>query len=67
VYSTKKTYLRNKLDLSYLCIFGSKVFVHIIKEDRNKLEPKSHEAVQVIGYDEVTRDIVILYLRNTRY
>jgi hypothetical protein len=40
--------------------------VHIIKEDRNKLEPKSHKAVQV-GYDEVTRDIVILYLRNTRY
>jgi hypothetical protein len=28
--------------------------VHIVKEDRNKLKPKSHEGVQV-GYDEVIK------------
>jgi hypothetical protein len=54
VHYTKKIKLGKKLNLSYLHIFGSKVFVHIVKEDRNKLEPKSHEGVQV-DYDEVTK------------
>ncbi len=50
----KKIKLGKNLNLSYVRIFGSKVFVHIVKEDRNKLKPKSHEGVQV-GYDEVTK------------
>jgi hypothetical protein len=54
VHYTKNNNLGNKLNLSYLCIFGSKVFVHIVKEDKNKLKPKFHKGVQV-GYEEVTK------------
>jgi hypothetical protein len=49
----KKNYFGKKVDLSYLHIFGSKVFVCLVKEDRNKLEPKSHEGFQV-RYDHVS-------------
>jgi len=60
----KRNYLEKKLDLSYLHIFGSKVFVHIVKEDRNKLKPKFHEGVQV-GYDEVMKGYYYFIILET--
>jgi hypothetical protein len=41
----KKNYLGKKLDLTH---FWSKVFVHIVKENRNKLEPKCHEGFKLV-------------------
>jgi len=38
--------------------------VHIVKEDRNKLKPKSHEGVQV-GYDEVMKGYYYLIILET--
>jgi len=48
------SYSRKKPDLSHLHIFGCIAFVHIVKQDKNKLEPKSCEGV-LVGYGEVNK------------
>ncbi len=65
-FTPKESYSGKKLDLSYLHIFGCTAFVHIVKEDKNKLEPKSCKGV-LVGYDEVTQGYCcFLYLKNER-
>jgi len=52
---TPESYSGKKPDFSHLQIFGCTYsFVHIVEEDKNKLEPKSCEGV-LVGYDEVTK------------
>jgi hypothetical protein len=48
----EESYSRKKPDLSHLHIFGCTAFVHIVKQDKSKLAPKSCEEV-LVGYDEV--------------
>lgn len=50
----EENYLGRKFKLSHLCIFECNFFMHITKEYKNKLEPKSCKGV-LIGYDKVTK------------
>lgn len=44
----------NKINIKYLGVFGSRAFIHIPKETRTKLDPKSKEHIMV-GYSETTK------------
>ena len=43
-----------KLEVSHLKIFGFPVFIHILKEKRNKLEPSRNKGI-FVGYCEVSK------------
>jgi hypothetical protein len=43
-----------KLEVSHLEIFGCPVFIHILKEKRNKLEPSGKKGI-FVGYCEVSK------------
>jgi hypothetical protein len=43
-----------KPNLSELLIFGYKVFVHVLKQEMNKLQAKVHIGI-LVGFDEMTK------------
>jgi hypothetical protein len=45
---------RKKPEVSHLKIFGCPVFIHILKEKRNKLEPSGNKGI-FVGYCEVSK------------
>jgi hypothetical protein len=44
----------NKPEVSHIKIFGCPVFVHILKEKRNKLDPSRKKGI-FVGYCEVSK------------
>ncbi len=61
----KDSYSGKKLDLSHLHIFGCTTFVHIVKGDKNKLEPTSCEGL-FVGYDDVTEGYCCFILQKCK-
>ena len=51
----KELWSGQKLNISHLSVFGCLAWVHILKNRRHKLEPKSQEMI-FIGYDQDPRD-----------
>jgi hypothetical protein len=47
-------FTRKKLEASHLKIFGCPVFIHILKEKRNKLVPSGKKGI-FVGYCEVSK------------
>jgi hypothetical protein len=50
----EEMFTENKLEVSHLKIFGCPVFIHIPKENRNKLEPSGKKGI-FVGYCEVSK------------
>ncbi len=53
-------YLGNEFKVSHLFIFECKFFMHITKEHKNQLEPKSCKGI-FVGYDNVTKRLFLFY------
>ena len=54
-------YLGKKPEVTYLRIFGCPVYVHILKEKRNKLNPSGKKGI-FVGYYEVSKSFRIYIL-----
>jgi hypothetical protein len=54
-----------KSEVSHLKIFGCLVFIHILKEKRNKLEPSGKNEI-FVGYCEVSKAFRI-YIPSHRH
>ena len=52
--TSKEMFTGNKLEVSHLKIFVCPVFIHILKEKRNKLEPSGKKGI-FVGYCEVSK------------
>jgi hypothetical protein len=50
----EEMFSRRKLEVSHLKIFGCPIFVHILKEKRNKLDPSGKKGI-FVGYREVSK------------
>jgi hypothetical protein len=50
----EEMFTRKKPEVSHLKIFGCPVFIHILKEKRNKLEPSGKKGI-FVGYCEVSK------------
>jgi hypothetical protein len=50
----EEMFIRKKPEVSHLKIFGCPVFIHILKEKRNKLEPSGKKGI-FVGYCEVSK------------
>jgi len=59
----EENYLGKKFKLSHLFIFECKIFTHITKEYKNKLEPKSCKGV-LVGYDKVSKGYCCFILQK---
>jgi hypothetical protein len=54
-----------KPEVSHLKIFGCPVFIHILKEKRNKMEPSEKKGI-FVGYHEVSKAFII-YIPGHRH
>ena len=61
----EEMFTRKKLEVSHLKIFGCPVFIHILKEKRNKLEPSEKKGI-FVGYCEVSKAFKI-YIPGHRH
>jgi transposase InsO family protein len=52
--TSKEMFTGKKPEVSHLKIFGCPVFIHIVKEKRNKLEPSGKKGI-FVGYCEVSK------------
>ena len=52
-----------KLDVSHFNIFGSSVYVHVIKDVRKKLEP-TNEIENFLGYTETPHNYRVYFPNN---
>ncbi len=59
----EENYLAKKFKLSHLFIFECKIFMHVTKECKNKLEPKSCKGV-LVSYDKVTKGYCCFILQK---
>jgi hypothetical protein len=57
----EEMFTRKKPEVSHLKIFGCTVFIHILKEKRNKLEPSRKKGI-FVGYCEVSKAFRIYIL-----
>ena len=58
----EEMFTEKKPEVSHLKIFGCPVFVHILKEKRNKLESSGKKGI-FVGYCEVSKAFKILIRR----
>jgi hypothetical protein len=58
-------FTRKKPEVSHLKIFGCPVFIHILKEKRNKMEPSGKKGI-FVGYCEVSKAFII-YIPGHRH
>jgi hypothetical protein len=61
----EKMFTGKKPEASHLKIFGCPVFIHILKEKRNKLEPSRKKGI-FVGYCEVSKAFII-YIPGHRH
>ena len=60
-----EAYTGKKPDLSYLKVFGCRAFVHVPKQQRRKLDPKSEECIHV-GYANGSKGYRLYHIRKQK-
>jgi hypothetical protein len=60
----EEAFTGNKLDVSHFKIFGSSIYVHVIKDSKKKLEPTAEVGI-FLGYTETPHNYR-MYFPNSK-